>query len=696
MSNATASGDYLKLFQISENRFIIGIYQKGITIYRQQVRALNLFHALVDTGKLKKGQGSVAIIGGGIGGLTFAAAARKAKINVTIFERAPFFLHLQYGCDTRKIHPNIYDWPDKGSTFPYADLPFLSWKYSTAQNVTKEIIYGFRQISEKEEPGCLYNEKRSCKVTGIYEEKTHCNVRWATEKEGDINEFSVVIYAIGYGVEVGVDSSVNTPSYWRNDEYDQHNLSKTQHNYIISGVGDGGLIDLFRLKIRGFSLDSILRDFSSLSTNYNDLAERLRLIKQDWVKIENSPPRRWLYERFRKDVEDLLGPVKDKLQDNFRNNVEITLNGKVEQEDILNLNAISLLNALIAFILMRLNAFHYEKGECEITGAKSCKLGSKQYTNATLIIQRHGTEKRKSLEEAFLTNDEIIALEAKQKSIFSFNTSNRRWGPGWWSEFLSEKDKRFQPRREFLTKETQSIAESFISVLSKVIEHFHEEIGDVNKNFRVTLHRLIDLNGTQYFQQMTPYYGTKIQSPNGGVRRVFDVSGGTVGLCFRSGRPLLLKKTSNKRFEETLKMFDLHDIKANYLSKDTATLFTLPILAKHNDGLATNLVLYIDSADLDFFDNEDIIKLIIKSTEGFLGSISGMLKKEQIVMSELDFSPVQIAYDQRQFKKFSKEKCFTDLAEANYLPPEKSTLIFDRFHSFNIILQNEHDQFEKY
>jgi hypothetical protein len=46
--------DYLKQFTVDDKQYIIGVYQKGITIHNQQIRALNIFHCLHLLGKINK------------------------------------------------------------------------------------------------------------------------------------------------------------------------------------------------------------------------------------------------------------------------------------------------------------------------------------------------------------------------------------------------------------------------------------------------------------------------------------------------------------------------------------------------------------------------------------------------------------------------------------------------------------------
>ena len=125
-----------------ENRFIVGTFERGITFYRQQVRALNLIYAFVkarsDDGKSIIAPNSrIGIIGGGAFGITAAAAAAYAGFNTRLFEGHQFLLPLQRGCTTRWLHPRFYDWPDPSSESHVARLPMLNWAASTAAVVAK-------------------------------------------------------------------------------------------------------------------------------------------------------------------------------------------------------------------------------------------------------------------------------------------------------------------------------------------------------------------------------------------------------------------------------------------------------------------------------------------------------------------------------------------------------------------------------
>src|ERR1700681_704023 len=85
------------------NRFFIAALDGGgITLYKQQVRALNLLFALQVQKRLERQkQPTIAVIGGGASGVTAAAAALVLGCRVHLFEKRPLLLHLQHGCDTR-------------------------------------------------------------------------------------------------------------------------------------------------------------------------------------------------------------------------------------------------------------------------------------------------------------------------------------------------------------------------------------------------------------------------------------------------------------------------------------------------------------------------------------------------------------------------------------------------------------------
>ena len=80
--------------------FVLGALSTGVTVYRQQAPAHNLVSAL--NGLAAKGDiplKDVAVVGGGIGGLTVAAAlvALDANVRMTLFEKRWDLCHFYQG-----------------------------------------------------------------------------------------------------------------------------------------------------------------------------------------------------------------------------------------------------------------------------------------------------------------------------------------------------------------------------------------------------------------------------------------------------------------------------------------------------------------------------------------------------------------------------------------------------------------------
>src|SRR5438552_19113901 len=91
------------------NLYVLGAYAKRLTIYSQQIRAVNLVEAIHWYRQPLKGL-EVAIVGGGVAGVTAAAMAIQRGAPVTLIERLQNILEIQIRND-RWLHPTIYEWP---------------------------------------------------------------------------------------------------------------------------------------------------------------------------------------------------------------------------------------------------------------------------------------------------------------------------------------------------------------------------------------------------------------------------------------------------------------------------------------------------------------------------------------------------------------------------------------------------------
>ncbi len=258
--------------------YVLGCYDHVKTIYVQQCRALTLVHALFETGELEAGR-RLGIVGGGAAGITAAAAAAIKGADVILFEGSDSLMTLQRKNTKRFLHPHLYHWPDEGSTAPAAGLPLLDWKAGFSDKVTESIVAAFEEIRQSTGKIELKLGRRIDDVGPVRSQGTgRIQIIGA---DGDIAEIvDTAIIAIGFGMEERRPLKIDTPAYWEDDGLDQA-LGGTPENpqrILVSGAGDGSLIDIMRATFKDFRHDEIA-EFLPKGEALQRLTARLREIE---------------------------------------------------------------------------------------------------------------------------------------------------------------------------------------------------------------------------------------------------------------------------------------------------------------------------------------------------------------------------------------------------------------------------------
>lgn len=263
-------------FRVDLGLYLIGSLERGLTVYNQQLRAHNLVWSLWELSKRRRKRNDikirrVAIVGGGIAGLTTAACFLSLfkEASVTVFEQLWDLCPLQQGSDNRWLHPRIYDWPAPGSRAPGASLPVLNWSEGRASDVARTIVSEFSKFIE------AFDKfgNRLTVLLGLRHFRINAaknEIDWVAnrakrtgaffhigEAEGGSEVFDTIIIAAGFGLEA-LSPEYPTTSYWRNEQLGQPQLDGTRENFLVSGFGDGALIDLCRLTIERYRQDTIL------------------------------------------------------------------------------------------------------------------------------------------------------------------------------------------------------------------------------------------------------------------------------------------------------------------------------------------------------------------------------------------------------------------------------------------------------
>jgi hypothetical protein len=218
--------------------FFLGCFEKRVTVYSQQVRAINLAAAILDQ-DLVRANGKVAIVGGGAAGLTAAVAFAKGAPRlraIHVYEKRPEVLQLQQNSG-RYLHPHSYDWPADAAANPSAGLPFMNWRAGLARDIQRHLREQFDAVAGTTAIELRVNTAVSDVIP--FERTSARVVLGAGHHVSEI--YDVVILSIGFGLERSISGA--TPSYWTVSEMESPILAPGVQNIFISGNGDGGLVD---------------------------------------------------------------------------------------------------------------------------------------------------------------------------------------------------------------------------------------------------------------------------------------------------------------------------------------------------------------------------------------------------------------------------------------------------------------------
>jgi Pyridine nucleotide-disulphide oxidoreductase len=239
-----------------KNVVALGTRARRVNFASQQTRALNLVWALRKSGKVGDGS-SVAVVGAGLSGLTAAASLKQAGCQVTLFDKYPEVLFHQRHTHHRYVHPTINFWPEQEIN-PTTTFPFFDWFAGRCSTIVDEIATEWDKHFSSSVTQILDTEVISVIADGSKPRLRH-KVRTGVN---ETQPFDLVVLALGFGDEITIEGC-NLASYWRDDLLEQAH-SRSDDINIVCGVGDGGLIDLFRLAFKSsFRNGRLLIEFAN-------------------------------------------------------------------------------------------------------------------------------------------------------------------------------------------------------------------------------------------------------------------------------------------------------------------------------------------------------------------------------------------------------------------------------------------------
>jgi hypothetical protein len=403
--------------------YYLGNKAARLTFLSQQHRAFNLVWALHEKGKLK---GRIAVIGGGVAGMTAAVAAHQAGAEVTLLERKSELLHLQRGSHLRFVHPNIYDWPDPKWECSFTELPCLNWGAGMAGTVVEILLRQWEQVRGGIKT-LLRHDVREIRYLG--DTKPVLIVNGSRQHQA---RYDSVIVAVGFGLEKKINT-VPFLSYWENDNFGQPVISgPIPRRYLVTGCGDGGLIDATRLRIRDFDharfVDEFLKDPSvskiadhlpeidrlaaSLDQDpgvTHQISNRLRQLADNADKSRDQPnlvrERAAMVESFQSiyiqqeyQALKIPKPLVSDFKKRLRSDTTVYLNGPLPTP--MSLRS-SVLNRFVVFLLRRYGELHYEAGRLNVPPTEAGKPFKVMFDYEKLhrdplevdqIVVRHGSD----------------------------------------------------------------------------------------------------------------------------------------------------------------------------------------------------------------------------------------------------------------------------------------------------------------
>ena len=331
---------------------VLGSFDRRITFFNQQVRALLSVRAMHDLGRLKVGT-RVAVVGGGAAGVTAALAAHLLGADVHLYESESLLFPCQRPADHRLLHPHVYDWPERSMSEDRAGLPLLDWEAGRASDVVAAIDQRFRERFPSSRIHCSRDVVHITSVGG-----RGFTLDLAT---GPGDSFDIVLLAVGFGPD-GANRSPpvpgdTTPGYWSPSD-GLGDCSGRQ--VVIGGAGDGGLIDAARAAIRGFQHHVTLRKLLDHDEGRRLAHAMLAIDRAAWDEMKRTGAR----------PEDLLNRYmaqlkpSDELLGNFRdqptNASKVTL--VTDTPGLLRLDT-ALVNRLMVFLLEQVRRLEFRGGE---------------------------------------------------------------------------------------------------------------------------------------------------------------------------------------------------------------------------------------------------------------------------------------------------------------------------------------------
>lgn len=412
--------------------YYIGPFGSRVSFQSQQRRALNVVGSLMELREISS-ETDIVIVGAGVAGMTAFAALSSGGYKVRLYERNSAVLTLQEGSTHRYIHPTVNFWPDTDADRT-TRLPFFDWYSSDCPNVIETFRHQWDHDADKvvrRDPRLPKKVKDLTQSDPLFEydlkfqayDPVSKRVSLVDETRKEIIEADLVLVAIGFGVEDNLGDESQRP-YWKDDRL-VNLASQEGQEILISGAGDGGLIDCLRLVYGGFKKGDFALDvIDALECGPYSPREAFQALEDDARKESDVNRRAELFaERYAALLPKLNRSARDLLEHalikkasgGFPNKIRLLGRFSAPYE----LGAAPINRLLLAFALSH-KALTFEHGSLErVEGAYYLKKKGRKTAvpGKVKVIVRHGPLNALG---GFLTKNEVKSLREQQQEPEDF------------------------------------------------------------------------------------------------------------------------------------------------------------------------------------------------------------------------------------------------------------------------------------
>ena len=491
-----------------------------------------------------------------------------------------------------------------------ADLPILNWTAARASDVAAQILLEWRELakSAKAKLNVYCNAQhlqihereidRGLAIEWVGDERSYDGSVTTTQASiGATQVFDHVIMAVGYGLEKD-----NALSYWRNDTLGQPSLAEPHRTYLVSGQGDGAMIEVLRLRISQYRQDRILDE---LVVRRPGLHKAVKALRARFPK-----PQSGMFTAFEEldreaDFQDTLGELKRRL----RRDTEVILHLRrptlIELFDNPEVK-IAFQNRLLIYLL-------YKCGGFIPSCAEIVELARMHGIPDAQVIQRHGTEVCKNM--ASLLSDDLMRAVTDRfcEGTPVRQTEDIHWSGGYFgfpgpqktAKDLDDQIRQYW-RKEYLPGPTALAALSLCTGVAGLLRRDHP----IDKRLRVTLHRTRMVGREPLLQQCCEYVGVSIPKTRPAAGRTFQVDKATIGLAYGCRETIRsVKGVSRLELRNAMEELNLNE-GSREMSIDVCFILAMPVVQPEKAGKFSGPspvagVLYVDSEAPDWFiDNE--------------------------------------------------------------------------------------------